>query len=110
MVLNITQQDRLEHTKSSVPLCQSSLSDEGPVQDEGIQFDIAVGGMMCDGCTSRIEEELAKKESVVAVKADLDSGNVAITVSVDNFGDAAQLMESLVHDINNMGFEAQPQL
>ena len=91
-------------------LCRGSSSDNQPTQDEGIQVDIAVGGMMCDGCTSRIEEELGKKDSVVAVHANLDSGMVTVTLSADNFGDAVQTMESLVHDIQEMGFEASPSL
>lgn len=90
--------------------CRGSSSDNQPTQDEGIQVDIAVGGMMCDGCTSRIEEELGKKDSVVAVQANLDSGMVTVTLSADNFGDAVQTMESLVYDIQEMGFEASPTL
>ena len=96
--------------RAALILCQGSSSENQSSQDEGIQIDIAVSGMMCDGCTSRIEEELGKKDSVTSVHADLDNGMVTVTVSVENFGDAAQCMESLVHDINEMGFEARPTL
>ena len=94
--------------RGTLVLCQGSPADSQFSQDAGIQVDIAVSGMMCDGCTSRIEEELGKKDSVVSAQADLDSGMVSVIVSVENFGDAAKYMESLVHDINEMGFEAKP--
>lgn len=94
---------------TTVP-CRASASNNETDQDEGIHIEIAVSGMMCDGCTSRIQDEIGKKDRVISVHADLDSGIVAVTVSVDNFGDAAEIMESLVDEINGMGFEAQPRL
>lgn len=78
--------------------------------DSGIEVDISVTGMMCDGCTSRIEEELGKMDSVASVKADLETNTVCVGLSVDNFQDAASIMEKLVDEINGMGFEAKPNL
>lgn len=78
--------------------------------DSGIEVDISVTGMMCDGCTSRIEEELGKMDSVASVKADLETNTVCVGLSVDNFQEAASIMEKLVDEINGMGFEAKPNL
>jgi copper chaperone CopZ len=76
----------------------------------GIDLEFNVTGMMCDGCTSRVEEELAKKPDVAAVQADLDSGLVTVTVAADDLSTAAGMMEDLVSEINGMGFEATPNL
>jgi len=82
----------------------------GTSASSGIDLEFNVIGMMCDGCTSRVEEELAKKPSVNAVKADLDSGLVTVTVAADDLSTAAGMMEDLVSEINGMGFEATPNL
>lgn len=86
------------------------LSGTSSSASSGIDLEFNVTGMMCDGCTSRVEEELAKKPSVDAVRADLDSGLVTVTVAADDLSTAAGMMEDLVNDINGMGFEATPNL
>lgn len=107
--LHLAKQVCHQSRKKGLFLCQGSASDNHSSQD-GIQVDISVSGMMCDGCTSRIEEEIGKNDSVVSVQADLESGMVSVTVSVENFGDAAECMKSLIQDINEMGFEAKPSM
>jgi len=75
---------------------------------ETVDIEIVVNGMMCEGCTKRIEEELGKMEGVSAIKADLESGLVTVSVRSDDPSTAAAMMGTLVQDINSMGFEAQP--
>ena len=78
--------------------------------DAGIDLEFKVTGMMCDGCTSRVEEELAKKDNVAGVKADLDNGLVTVTVRASDLSTAAGMMEDIVTEINGMGFQATPSL
>lgn len=76
----------------------------------GIDLEFHVKGMMCESCTSRVEEELEKKDKVDTVKADLDSGVVTVTVNAEDLATAAGMMEDIVNEINGMGFEATPSL
>lgn len=64
----------------------------------------------CSGCTDRVEEELGKRDAVTAVKADLDSGIVTVTVRADDLATAAGMLEAIVQEVNGMGFEAKPNL
>jgi len=75
-----------------------------------VDLEFNVSGMMCDGCTSRVEEELAKKDQVATVKADLERGLVTVTVHAADLSTAAGMMEDIVSEINGMGFEATPNL
>lgn len=75
-----------------------------------VDLEFNVSGMMCDGCTSRVEEGLAKKDQVATVKADLERGLVTVTVHAADLSTAAGMMEDIVSEINGMGFEATPNL
>lgn len=78
--------------------------------DSIIEVDIAVDGMVCDGCTSRVEEGLEKMDIVESAKADLEAKKVTVALTAESFGEAAQQLERVVEAVNDMGFEAKPTL
>ncbi len=75
-----------------------------------IEVDIAVAGMVCDGCTSRVEEGLEKLDIVESAKADLEANKVTVALTAESFGEAAKQLERVVEAVNDMGFEANPSL
>eukprot|EP00890_Picochlorum_soloecismus_P005653 jgi/Picsp_1/6089/NSC_03443-R1_mercuric reductase len=75
---------------------------------DSVLVDIKVDGMMCDGCTSRVQEALEKIENVVSAKPDLDTGVVEVSIACATQLEAAELLPTLVESVRGLGFEAQP--
>ncbi|KAG2423738.1 hypothetical protein HXX76_015127 [Chlamydomonas incerta] len=70
---------------------------------------IAIEGMMCDGCSGRIEKVLKGMETVKSVKVDLEGKSATVELAK---GDAASAeaktaASALVDTINSLGFEAK---
>ncbi|GIL78724.1 hypothetical protein Vretimale_374 [Volvox reticuliferus] len=71
---------------------------------------ISIEGMMCDGCSSRIEKVLKGMEAVKAVNVSLE-GKVAVVQLAKEAGNSteAQAAAAVVDVINSLGFEARLQ-
>ncbi|GBF89436.1 hypothetical protein Rsub_02008 [Raphidocelis subcapitata] len=89
-------------------LCRATGSD-----DEGsgtVELDIKVEGMMCGGCTARVEEALKAAPRVRGVAVDLDSKLASVEVEAASLMDAVALLPGLVQSIKDLGFEAEPHI
>ena len=91
------------NTRSTCRISASSSDDS-----ETVLVDIKVDGMMCDSCTSRVQETLEKIENVVSAKPDLDSGVVEVSIACSTQLEAAELLPNLIESVRGLGFEAQP--
>ncbi|GLI64243.1 hypothetical protein VaNZ11_007442 [Volvox africanus] len=72
---------------------------------------ISIEGMMCDGCSSRIEKVLKGMDAVEAVNVSLE-GKVAVVQLAKkacNSTEAQAAAASVVDLINSLGFEARLQ-
>lgn len=92
------------NVRSTSRVSASSSSDDS----ESVLVDIKVDGMMCDSCTSRVQEALEKIENVVSAKPDLDSGVVEVSIACTTHLEAAKLLPTLMESVREVGFEAQP--
>ncbi|GLC38527.1 hypothetical protein PLESTB_001736200 [Pleodorina starrii] len=75
------------------------------------ELKIGIEGMMCDGCSSRIEKVLKGMESVKTVSVSLE-GKVAVVglaKEAANSAEAQAAAAALVDTINSLGFEAKLQ-
>lgn len=61
--------------------------------------------MVCDGCSSRVEEALKAVPGVQAVEVTLDPGVANVTVSAAAEPDAKQALAKLTKIIADLGFE-----
>lgn len=64
--------------------------------------------MVCDGCSSRVEEALQKLPGVNKVVVDLDKGLATVEVQAATQMDAFNAMPQMIETISSLGFEAQP--
>lgn len=78
---------------------------DGSKGDVGYCLGIKVGGMVCDGCSSRVEEALKAVPGVQAVEVTLDPGVANVTVSAAAEPDAKQALAKLTKIIADLGFE-----
>eukprot|EP00195_Chlamydomonas_chlamydogama_P004863 CAMPEP_0202901366 /NCGR_PEP_ID=MMETSP1392-20130828/14213_1 /ASSEMBLY_ACC=CAM_ASM_000868 /TAXON_ID=225041 /ORGANISM="Chlamydomonas chlamydogama, Strain SAG 11-48b" /LENGTH=154 /DNA_ID=CAMNT_0049587917 /DNA_START=82 /DNA_END=546 /DNA_ORIENTATION=+ len=79
-------------------------------EDDIIEMEIKVEGMVCGGCSSRVEEALKKLKDVNNAKVDLESKLASVEVKAKSQLDALNLMPQLVQTINDLGFEAKPHI
>ncbi|KAL4449384.1 hypothetical protein ABPG77_007028 [Micractinium sp. CCAP 211/92] len=81
----------------------SSGSDEG-----WMEVQLKVDGMVCDGCSSRVEEALAKMAGVKKVHVDLDKGLATVALEAASQMDAFAAVQPLAEAIKGLGFDAEP--
>ncbi|KAG2491209.1 hypothetical protein HYH03_010419 [Edaphochlamys debaryana] len=77
----------------------------GCVASASGEVKIAIEGMMCDGCTSRVEKVLKGVEGVKAVAVSLESKSA--TVQMASGASDAKQAASLVDLVNSIGFDAK---
>jgi len=65
---------------------------------------VTVHGMTCGHCVNAVENELAKIHGVTAVRAELGTGAVTITISSDAAVDAADIAAA----VDEAGYEVAP--
>ncbi len=75
----------------------------GPPSVDGPLVELAVGGMHCASCVSRIESALAKVPGVSLAVVDLLSGRASVRLS-----DPSVPLEALVGAVAGVGYEARP--
>ena len=64
--------------------------------------------MVCDGCSSRVEEVLGKLTGVRKVTVDLDAGLATVEVEAAGQLDSAAALAPLVAAVIELGFDAAP--
>lgn len=87
-------------------LCRAAAA--GAAGAGGVKLEIKVEGMMCGGCSSRVEETLKALAGVKGVSVDLESKLATIQVDAGSQGDAKSLLAGFVKAIQDLGFEAEP--
>ncbi|KAL4448127.1 hypothetical protein ABPG75_005346 [Micractinium tetrahymenae] len=76
---------------------------------EGVmEVQLKVDGMVCDGCSSRVEETLAKMVGVKKVHVDLDKGLATVALEAASQMDAFAAVQPLAEAIKGLGFDAEP--
>lgn len=66
--------------------------------------DLAIEGMHCAACSSRIEKVLSQKEGIASISVNL--GSHTAQVRFDNGADASLLAREIVETIGSLGFSA----
>ncbi|KXZ51429.1 hypothetical protein GPECTOR_12g391 [Gonium pectorale] len=76
---------------------------------DGAEVKISIEGMMCDGCSSRIEKVLKGMESVKNVNVSLEGKVATIQLAKEAAGspEAVAAAAALVDTINSIGFDAK---
>lgn len=75
-----------------------------------MELEIKIGGMMCGGCTSRVEEALQKAPGVVKVQVSLEKAMASVEVKAPSPLEAYAMLPQLVESVRNLGFEAEPHI
>eukprot|EP00887_Chlorella_sp_A99_P007442 scaffold2.g7442.t1 len=81
----------------------------GSTQDV-MEVEIKVDGMVCDSCSSRVQETLEKVPGVKKVHVDLEKGLASVEVEAASQVDAFNALPKLVEAVAALGFEACPNL
>ncbi|KAI3426478.1 hypothetical protein D9Q98_008844 [Chlorella vulgaris] len=76
--------------------------------DGVMEVQLKVGGMVCDGCSSRVEEMLQTMAGVKKAHVDLEKGVATVQVDADSQIDALKALEPLAEAIKALGFDAEP--
>lgn len=77
-------------------------------EDECIEVELKIEGMVCGGCSGRVEEVIQKMDNVRKVTVNLETKLAQIEVKADSQMDALSVMPKLIQAVNDLGFEAQP--
>ena len=70
---------------------------------DNTQIKLAVSGMSCDGCSSRVKKALENVKGVKSAHVDLKGASA--TIEVDPDGPSAQ---ELADAVTNIGYDATP--
>eukprot|EP00898_Chlorokybus_atmophyticus_P005449 jgi/Chlat1/5905/Chrsp4S06401 len=90
-----------------------SLTDEeeGGERDESpLEVDIKVEGMVCDGCSSRVRDALKANPAVLDAEVSLERKVASVKLASGNMIDAMELLPSLLAAVEEIGFQAEPDL
>lgn len=79
-----------------------------PLAETKPQIDIKIGGMMCDGCVSRVSDVLAKVPGVIKASVSLKEELATVEVRANDMIMALQYTPQLVSAVEGIGFEATP--
>eukprot|EP00879_Flechtneria_rotunda_P008619 GHRR01009032.1.p1 GENE.GHRR01009032.1~~GHRR01009032.1.p1 ORF type:complete len:182 (+),score=40.98 GHRR01009032.1:244-789(+) len=85
--------------------CASANTEENLVE-----LEVKVEGMVCGGCSSRVEEALKGMHHVKAVQVDLESKLATVQVEARSLIDAMNMLPKFVDTIKELGFEAEPHI
>jgi copper chaperone CopZ len=87
----------------------SAITTKCSLADGAVELQIKVSGMVCDGCSGRVEETLKAAPGVKTASVDLEKGMATITVDAGNQVDALfSVCLKLCEAVNAIGFEAEP--
>ncbi|KAF5840761.1 hypothetical protein DUNSADRAFT_15619 [Dunaliella salina] len=107
----LTEKSRLAQTRfperKGVQVCATPSPEQ---ETDNVEIGLKVGGMMCEGCTSRVTEALQKCESVARVEVSLEKGSAAVWVQSPSQPEALSLAPKLAEAVKAIGFEAAPQV
>ncbi|GAX83236.1 hypothetical protein CEUSTIGMA_g10662.t1 [Chlamydomonas eustigma] len=76
--------------------------------DDTVEIELKIEGMMCGGCTGRVEEALKNVKDVCQVSVNLETKLALIEVRAASQLDALALLPSIVDVVKELGFEAEP--
>jgi copper chaperone CopZ len=76
--------------------------------DGCVELTLKVSGMVCDGCSSRVEEALKKAAGVKAAAVDLERGVATVQVEAADQIAAFNALPALIETVSGLGFEAEP--
>lgn len=91
-------------------LCAAEATETECEEEETVELEIKVDGMMCGGCSTRVEEALKKVEHVKAVEVSLDTKLACVEVEAISLIDAMNMLPAMVDTIKELGFEAEPHI
>ncbi|KAK3264322.1 hypothetical protein CYMTET_26931 [Cymbomonas tetramitiformis] len=83
-------------------------SGDGEEDDDLMEVDIKVEGMVCGGCSGNVAKALEKVEKVEKVEVNLETGVASVWLNVETMGDALEALPSLVGAVTDAGFDAEP--
>lgn len=92
--------------RRSLAVIAAAASDEGAKGNAGYCVSIKVGGMVCGGCSTRVEEALKEAPGVTQAEVDLDKGTALVTLSAAAEPDPKAALAKLKKMIEDLGFEA----
>ena len=75
---------------------------------DSIELQIKIDGMVCDGCSSRVQEALEKTAGVKSVDVNLDKGVATLSLEAATQMDAFNEFPKLIEVIKELGFDAEP--
>ncbi|GFH11089.1 HMA domain-containing protein [Haematococcus lacustris] len=79
--------------------------------DGTVELEIKVGGMMCDGCTSRVSEALRNACPGKVVNVEVSLPELArVEVRASSQLDAVQMLPTFLQTVEALGFTAEPQI
>mmetsp|Transcript_6806 Transcript_6806/g.16979 ORF Transcript_6806/g.16979 Transcript_6806/m.16979 type:complete len:155 (-) Transcript_6806:348-812(-) len=81
-----------------------------PEADDVVELEIKVAGMMCEGCTSRVQEALQKAAPQSKVTVSLEKAMASVEVKAPSQLDALNQLPKLVETVKALGFEAEPHI
>lgn len=82
--------------------------DTAEAEADVMELELKVEGMVCEGCTSRVENALKAMDGVDKVKINLATGIATVEVHANDPMDAAfNKMPPMVEKITQLGFKAQ---
>lgn len=76
--------------------------------DDCLELQIKIDGMVCDGCSSRVQEALEKTQGVKAVDVNLEKGLATLQLDAPTQMDAFNSFPKLIDIIKDLGFDAEP--
>lgn len=97
---------RSQHEASR--LVPHAVASEEP-QEDTVEVDLKVSGMVCDGCSGRVADALKDLQGVHSVDVDLESGIATVQATAAGQLDAVtNLLPKLCDTVQSLGFEAEP--
>ena len=93
-----------------LPLSRALPAAAAAAADEAMEVQLKVTGMVCDGCSSRVQAVLEKQAGVRAVAVDLASGLCTVSVSAATAFEAMEALGGLCTAVAELGFAAEPHL
>ncbi|KAL6763285.1 hypothetical protein V8C86DRAFT_2498026 [Haematococcus lacustris] len=96
------------HVKGQMCWAVDPMSAEA---DGTVELEIKVGGMMCDGCTSRVSEALRNACPGKVVNVEVSLPELArVEVRASSQLDAVQMLPTFLQTVEALGFTAEPQI
>lgn len=79
-------------------------------EEDVVELEIKVEGMVCGNCSARVAEALKKVDKVKSVDVSLETKMASIVVLAPSQLDALTVLTKLVGTVKDLGFEAEPHI